>query len=135
MLRNNGLYEDDFPSDRNYEDHDHDLYYGSDRYVDGEQSDSHRDQNGSRIERHWSGQDRGRYDDRNRYDQSYSSADKKETSRRYVCDRERYGDQRRESDDYPDRLQTNETTAPSFSLRMMPSRTHSRVGCCNGILS
>lgn len=134
MLRNNGLYEDDFPSDRNYEDHDHDPYYGSDQYVDREQSDSHRDQNDSRIERRWSGQDRGRYDGRDRYDHSYSSADKQENSRRYERDQEQYGDQARESDDYPVRLQTNETTAPTFSLRMMPSRTHSKVGC-NGMLS
>lgn len=134
MLRNNGLYEDDFPSDRNYEDRDHDPYYGSDHYVDGEQSDSHRDQNDSRIERHRSGQDRGRYDGRDRCDQSYSSADKQDNSMQYEHDQERYGDQGRESDDFPDRLQTNETTAPSFSLRMMPSRTHSRVGC-NAILS
>lgn len=121
ICSNNDLYEDEYPSDRNYEDRANDPDYEDNPHP--ERNRSHRDRNDPRDHHYRSGQDRygsdrDRYEGRGQYGRDQE---------RYRSDRERYDDrdqgqygrkdEREASSRYSDRSPTNRISSFSSEVR------------------
>lgn len=116
ICSNNDLYEDEYPSDRNYEDRANDHDYESDPYP--ERNRSHRDRDDPKYDHSRSRQDRYG-SDRDQYEEKGRSGRDQD---RYKSDRERYDDRGQKdehdaSSRYSNRSPTNRLGSYSSEVR------------------